>query len=499
LQLQQPLAAWASWQKALRLSPDQAAARQAVDVLASAADLPAAARTVYRFRTPAGEDRRACWNARLEGRDLSDLALAADAFRELADADSDDQSAHYNHALCLAWKGANAAAIAALDRLVALEAITNPDQAADDWALADVLRQGAGAETFADDLNHSMVVDRHSGDGELSRLGTMLHLEPPIDPNLGRPRFKDVQAFEWLDRPMPAASPSLMLSDLPHVLATVIQTPRSLRLSGPDPVSLAEAQTRLGQSLDDPTRSMRREATPLPFSLLDAAAWTFRLPPGLDLETCRRLTRASIERYYETVWIHCPRHSLDEGTPLEAAKVAARGDRIAGAKLAGVISFREQLGSRSSTSELYGGYPFDRLRRRLGLAPFDTRTLDPGDISSMSGPELDALSATELDDFRLAEACESASGLRDDARTSQFATEILARGHDVLARLNVDRPRLFATLVRHALAQHDSAQALAWLDRAIELENNETSDDVRRTYDSWRAEVLLAGSHRTIT
>ena len=144
LQLQRPLAAWASWQRALRVEPDQAAARQALDLLESAKDLPAAARAVYRFRNPDGDDRRTRWNARMQGRDLSDLSLAADVFRELAGDDPADASAWYNHALCLAWKGANAPAIAALDRVVALEAETKPDLSADAWALAEVLRQGAG-------------------------------------------------------------------------------------------------------------------------------------------------------------------------------------------------------------------------------------------------------------------------------------------------------------------------------------------------------------------
>ena len=178
--------------------------------------------------------------------------------------------------------------------------------------------------------------------------------------------------------------PTPSLSDLPRVLASAIQTPRSLRLSSPDPLSLAEAQAKLRQTLGSDDRPMRREATPLALLLLDAAVWTFRLPAELDLETRRRLSRAGVEHFYENVWIHIPRHGLDGRSPLEAAQAAATGDAIARAKLAGIISLREQLGARPTTAELYGGYPFDRLRSRLGIAAVDANTLDANDVSCMS-------------------------------------------------------------------------------------------------------------------
>ena len=55
LMSQRPLAAWGTWQRALRLDPESAAARQALETLESAPDLPLAARQVYRFRKPATE------------------------------------------------------------------------------------------------------------------------------------------------------------------------------------------------------------------------------------------------------------------------------------------------------------------------------------------------------------------------------------------------------------------------------------------------------------
>ena len=76
----------------------------------------------------------------------------------------------------------------------------------------------------------------------------------------------------------------------------------------------------------------------------------------------------------------------------------------------------EQLGNRPSALLLYQGYPFDRLRRRLGLELDHTTTVDPNDVSCASPEELDDSTTTALDDARLVETIASAVGLRDDAQ-----------------------------------------------------------------------------------
>ncbi len=131
-------------------------------------------------------------------------------------------------------------------------------------------------------------------------------------------------------------------------------------------VFFAASQATLGR-----LASVQRLATPLPLAFLDAAVWAIRMPPGLDEEARARLNRSRVERYYEGTWIGRPRKGLDGRTPVEAGKLAAGGDAIARAKLEAVVRLREQLGMRPPTAALYQGYPFDRLRRRLGLPPTD--------------------------------------------------------------------------------------------------------------------------------
>ena len=122
LRSQRPLAAWASWQRALRVDPDSTVAAQALSTLESATDLPLAARTPYRFRQPRDPARRAAWDDRMRGGNLEDLDAAAAAFDRLTILDPDDAAAWYNKALCLAWAGENVVSIACLDRVVTLEA-----------------------------------------------------------------------------------------------------------------------------------------------------------------------------------------------------------------------------------------------------------------------------------------------------------------------------------------------------------------------------------------
>src|SRR5579875_839121 len=148
-----PLAARASWRRATCSDGGSAAAAQALERLEKSGDLPAAARVAYRFRGPSDPGRRAAWDARLRGpgadvsggngRDApfgTDLAATADVFGRLAAEDPGDAGAWYNRALCLAWLGSNREAIAALDRVVELEANLSPGRAVEAWTLAELLR-----------------------------------------------------------------------------------------------------------------------------------------------------------------------------------------------------------------------------------------------------------------------------------------------------------------------------------------------------------------------
>jgi tetratricopeptide (TPR) repeat protein len=487
LQSQRPLAAWGTWQRALRIDPESAAARQAISALESAGDLPLAARTSYRFREPDDPARRAVWDERMRGQNEHDLEVTADLFGRLAAADPADSSAWYNRALCLAWSGKNQESIACLDRVVGLDAERKFDRAARAWVLADVLRQGGGAESLADDLRFACTIAWKSTDTAwlLAEFPEIQKVPSLSSPGIVREDHLEIEVFEWLDRPAADLTDRRQnAGSLPTVLAIVYIGRQTLRLSSTRVDGLERIEEALFPRLEDGVGSARREASPLPLPFLDADVWTVRIPSGTDPELADRLRRESVEQYFENQWIHRPRRGLDNCSPLAAALRARPGDAVARAKLTAVIRLREQLGSRASALLLYQGYPFDRLRRRLGLELETDDSVDPQDLACASAEELDSLESSNLDDSLLLEAFASAAGLRDDARTARLAAELLARRPETL--MSLELTSVVAPLVRRAMECDDFNVALNWLEQARAMSVGPSAT----TLDVWRAEVL---------
>lgn len=487
LMSQRPLAAWGTWQRALRVAPDAAAARSALATLESAPELPLAARKTYRFRQPRDPARRARWDALLRSAPLEELDAAADVFAELAREAPDDVEAWYNRGLCLAWRGRDREAVSALDRVVALEADHNQESAVEAWTLAEILRQGGGAETLADDLRYACGFSWEDDDTHILplRFPEIRRIPTPRDPTDHGSATPDLEVLEWLDRPFPAIAPeSASASELPRVLATVYITPGSIRLSSPRVDGLEEAEEKLRLLIGHDARAAERAAAPLPLPFLDAAVWTVRFPEGRDQADAERWSREVVEDYYENRWIHRPRQGLDGLSPLAAARNARAGDDAARAKLSAVIRLREQLGSRPSSTVLYQGYPFDRLRRRLGLEPIDPASVDSADLSCANLWEIQALDPGEMEDQPLVDAFLSALGLGDDELIVTLARALLDRRPEGLQR--VSAPDLVAALVRLEMRMERPDAALKWIDQAEPL----ADDNERRTLQTWRAEIL---------
>jgi hypothetical protein len=264
----------------------------------------------------------------------------------------------------------------------------------------------------------------------------------------------------------------------------VIVTPKLVRVSSPDPAFLAWLDERSPAGIGPALAGARRELAPLPIAWADSALGTFRLPTGLDDAEKASLTRSVVEHFFEDLWLHQSRQALGGLSPLEAGRVAARGDVVSRARLAAVVRYREQLGSRPTRAAVYQGYPFDRLRRRLGLlTPAESDALDADDISCMSERELDELDPATLDDRRLADAFTSAAALRDDARTARFAARLARQEPPALNGL--DPVAVYAPLIRESLRIGDPEAALGWLTTALTGADEASA----RTFTIWSAEI----------
>ena len=482
LQSQRPLAAWGTWQRVLRTEADSVAARQALAALESASDLPLAARTAYRFREAANPATRAIWDDRMRGQRDHDLDATADLFGRLATTDPTDSAAWYNRGLCLAWIGKNLEAIGCMDRVIRLEAERSFDFAVDAWTLAEVLRQGGGAETLADDLRFACTIEWQPSKTPwlLKEFPQIRRVPTPRAPGVPGEATPEIDVFEWLDQPASSFSELSQNTALPRtILASVYAGGRTLRLSSPRADNLERMEELLLPRLEGDAGSVRREASPLPLPFLDADVWIFRVPPDIEPDRADQMSREAVEQYFENHWIHRPRHGLDGRSPLQAGLAASHGDAVSRARLMAVVRVREQLGNRPSALLLYQGYPFDRLRRRLGLEPIYPGAVDPLDLDCASGAELDLLNLAALDDSRLVEALLSSAGLRDDARTSRFSSELLKRRPAALTSL--DLPSVVSPLVRQAMSRNDYKSALSWLKEARSMADG----DVATTLEVW--------------
>ncbi len=231
---------------------------------------------------------------------------------------------------------------------------------------------------------------------------------------------------------------------------------------------------------------------------MDAAVWRFALPEGLDEQTRQRLLREAVEAYYENLWIQESRLGLGQGedatvrgrTPLEAARPAVAGDAVSLVKLEGILRLREQLAARPRVAILYQGYPFDRLRRRLGLEPRNPATIESNDLGCMPLDELRRLDLASLVEAELIEACRSAEAL-DSALAGRFASALVERDPSALVR--VRPPWLVRVLVRDARQRDDLQMAREWIDRGIQVAETQNDPQLRERLFPLRAELEPPG------
>jgi hypothetical protein len=256
-----------------------------------------------------------------------------------------------------------------------------------------------------------------------------------------------------------------------------------LRISSPIAATIEPVVERIGQVVVVDLDQIGREASPLPLLFLDAGVWCFRIPADLPPDRRDIVHREQVESFFENEWLHLPRNGLDGQSPRSAAHQATNGNKVAQTKLEALIAFREQLGSRPAALHLYQGYPFDRLRNRLGLPGVDQALVDPDDLSCAPATQLRELAPESLSDARLAEAYRSAAGLKDDSLTEGFAAELLRRTSTSWP--SFDLQQLVAVLIRESLRRGQYEQAFRWLDQAIDLGTPTDSAVLSR----WKAEL----------
>ena len=268
-----PLAAWASWQRALRLEDGSPAAAQAMATLESAADLPAAARAVYRLRTPSDAARRAAWDERLRGRRR---ARCRQRPRRARGRGPRGDGRRVRPAGGGGARGpGRLVQPGALPGLAGLQprggrrpgtrgrAGGGPGPRPRGRGL-DAGRgpaPGAGAEDLADDLRFACTIDWDPGDTPelLAEFPEIQRVPTPQAPGVDR-RRRSRSSNGWISGCRAPSHRPATAAGLPIVLASVIVEPasRTLRLSSPRVETLQQAEERLFSAARDRRRAADR-------------------------------------------------------------------------------------------------------------------------------------------------------------------------------------------------------------------------------------------------
>jgi tetratricopeptide (TPR) repeat protein len=474
MRLNRPVAARAAIQIALRNDPGAEQYRKVLDsTFGINSHLPGIARKEYRFLGQAATvspSQRSAWESALRTAATGKLSDAVKAFEQLTEADSESAAAWYNLALARAWLGDNAGALEALDRYVGLEG--DEALAAAGWALAEVLRCGAGVEDQADHVEHLAMFQVRDG----RRIAELLQ-------NLMRDRrFIPTQAQEeegtllgLILEPVQALTAEQQVSKAPRLGAFLVAVADLLHLRSPNADSLAkvcqELQQRAGAALSEP--DVHRG----PASFTDILSEAAVFPLGAtDEADARRRVEAGMSEYFEEKWIHKPLRALGGLPPVDAA-----GHAVFRKKLRGVIQFLHECAVAAAQP-----YDFDRLRRQLGLLQPAAAAAGP-DIATIGAAELAALSPESLPDDQLEQAYQAA--LRLDARdlASRFGKVMVSRPPQPG---RADRFAIFGQLIQQALGAGDTGAALAYVNDGEKADSEHNEGRRRSDFELRRGQIL---------
>jgi tetratricopeptide (TPR) repeat protein len=479
LKLNRPVAARAAMRIALKVYPaDEELKKSFEQIFGDKSTFPAAARRDYNFRSPsptAGGDRRQAWNQALQATEGGRLGAAARAFEQLTQADDQDAAAWYNLGLARAWIGDNARAIEALDKFVALE--TEESAAAQAWTLAEVLRLGHGMEDEADYREYSVAYQLRDSQ---ALVGYLQQLEQAR-------RLVGVQINEQegilsgvIVETVPVLTAGSAGGQLVALQSYIMLIRDFLRIWFPKKESFDKVRTELEQRLGPSLSAPRERAGPAHFG--DIVSEAIALPAGpMPEEEARQRILDYSQRYFEDVWIHRPLRSLNHVPPIDATGTATLRK-----KLRGVVDFVQQCASLGGRS----GYDFDRLRRKLGLAP--SAAPSPAgepvlDMGAMGAAELSSVEVDTLNDEQLEIAYQTAQKLDARELAARFASALVARPPTAD---KPDRYPWYSFLIQQAQGDGAKERALEFINQGERFDADQNQGRRGSDYQFRRAQVL---------
>ncbi|MBI3823474.1 MAG: tetratricopeptide repeat protein [Planctomycetes bacterium] len=461
MKLNHPIAARAAAELAARFNPANDQLRQGISHVFGDENpnLPKCASQPYTFKTlpaSAGAERRAAWDTALKSSATGKLTDAVKAFEQLTQGDKVEAEAWYNLGLSQAWLGNNVAAVTALDQYVYAE--PNESQAAQAWALAEVLRFGQGMEDQADTVEYSIAFGLRDPKAFVNALGELEQAGLLTGTRVNQE--EGVLSSIVLEPPGPALTPELQAKQSLKPAAFVALMHNFVRLWNTKREPLEGVFERFKQKLGD----LIVQATSVrgPAKFLEALSDAVSFPRGVtNQEEAVQRMREGFEKFYEETWIHRPLKSIGNVAPVDAV-----GHGALRKKLRGVVQFLGDCGHVAKYP-----YDFQRLSRKLGLsegAPVAADGAKP-DIAAMNAAELANLKTDTLSSAELDQAYQTAVKLDAKEIAGTFAAQLVERP---AYPERPDRFPLFQLLINQATGQGN-------LDAALDQLNAGESDDCK--------------------
>lgn len=474
MKLNHPIAAHAAAELALKFNPANDSIRQGIATVFGKENpnLPAPATREYRYKAlPEGAsgERHTVWDTALKSAGTGRLTDAIKAFETLTQGEGAEPAAWFNLGLSHAWAGNNAAGLQALDEYVAKE--TEETQAAEAWAMAEVLRFGQGMEDQADLVMHAATLGLRDPRafveilGELEKEGRLTGAQINQEQGILRAII--------LEAPGPALTPELAARQGLRAACDVTLMGNFVNLSSTSKESLDKILTPIQQKLGNMMVEPQMHRGPARFSDVLNEGIQFPRNAATKEEAEERI-RDSIQKFFEEVWIHRPLKSLNGVPPVDAV-----GHGVLKKKLRGLLQFTRECIEMT-------GYPydFDRVLRKLGLlegAPAPSQEGGAVDIASLGAAELAGLATDSLSTPDLDLAYQTAMKLDARELAGKFASLLVARPSYAERR---DRFPLYQLLIQQSLSQGN-------LDSALDLVNEGESDDCTNNEGRRRNEFEL--------
>jgi hypothetical protein len=486
------VAARAALRLAVHYLPGDEEARQAFEnAFGPESRLPEAARREYTFLgPPAGTagPTKATWDRALGSAASPRLGDLVRLFEPLTKETPAVPAAWFNLGLSQAWLGDNRNALDSLARYLDLE--TDEGRAVTAATLAAVLRCGAGQEDECDYSENRFSLQLRNPEPlgallqEWGQAGRLIPLSTQQE-GVFFALVLETTAAGLITVGSPAAD-AARLGGYLAIVGPVVE------FTSPRKESFDRVREEFRQRLSLALGELQERRGPIQWQDVVADALLFPLRKRDD--NAERVL-AHVQKYYEETWIHQPRRSLSGNAPVDAAAHPKLRTR-----LAGVVQFIQDC----ARGGMIAAYDFDRLRRKLGLAPAPgtpgapaTGGGEPGatgggapaaplDIPAMGTAELAGLNAEGLTFEQLEQAYQAAQKLDAEELAAHFARALVSRPPQP------DRPDRFpwySYLSQRALKEGNTDAALDLVNEGEKADCEHNEGRRRNDYELRRGQV----------